>query len=235
MKPTTSATKPSLFAQRFRGYYPVVIDVETAGFNPKTDALLEIAVNLIKMNEKGELEPGQTLHFHVDPFEGANLDASSLAFNGIDPFNPLRGAVSEREAISEICKAVRSAQKAAGCQRSVIVAHNAAFDQGFLNAAISRINYKRSPFHAFVSFDTTSLAALALGQTVLAKACVQAGIAFDAKEAHSALYDTERTAELFCFIINRWQQLGGWPLTSAQSAENNDLETDAEHENEQGA
>ena len=202
----------SLLAQRFRGYYPVVIDVETAGFNAKTDALLEIAATLLTMDDEGNLLPQQTLHYHVEPFEGANLDASSLAFNGIDPFNPLRGAVSEREAISEICKAVRKAQKAAGCQRSVIVAHNAAFDQGFVNAAIERLKYKRSPCHAFVSFDTTSLAALALGQTVLAKACQYAGIEFDSKQAHSALYDTERTAELFCYIINKWRDLGGWPL-----------------------
>ena len=207
--------KTSLLAQRFRGYYPVVIDVETAGFNAQTDALLEIAVNLLQMDDEGRLIPGETLHYHVAPFEGANLDASSLAFNGIDPFNPLRGAVTEREALTEICKAVRSAQKAAGCQRTVIVAHNSAFDQGFVNAAIARTNYKRSPFHAFVSFDTTSLAALALGQTVLAKACQAAGIEFDNKEAHSALYDTERTAELFCYIVNSWKQLGGWPLAKA--------------------
>lgn len=212
-------TQPSsLLAQRFRGYYPVVIDVETAGFNAKTDALLEIAATLLGMNDNGELIPQQTLHFHVQPFEGANLDASSLAFNGIDPFNPLRAAVTEREAITEICKAVRKAQKDAGCQRSVIVAHNAAFDQGFFNAAVQRLNFKRSPFHAFVSFDTTSLSALALGQTVLAKACQTAGIAFDNKEAHSALYDTERTAELFCYIVNRWQQLGGWPLANMPCA-----------------
>ncbi|WNO60021.1 ribonuclease T [Rheinheimera sp. MMS21-TC3] len=226
----------SLLAQRFRGYYPVVIDVETAGFNPKTDALLEIAATLLKMDDEGNLLPLQTLHFHVEPFDGANLDASSLAFNGIDPFNPLRGAVSEREAISEICKAVRKAQKAAGCQRSVIVAHNAAFDQGFVNAAIERLKYKRSPFHAFVSFDTTTLSALALGQTVLAKACQYAGIAFDSKQAHSALYDTERTAELFCHIVNKWRDLGGWPLASApeqneeqqedESTDKNDAQSD---------
>lgn len=213
----------SLLAQRFRGYYPVVIDVETAGFNAKTDALLEIAATLLGMDEAGNLVPTQTLHFHVEPFAGANLDASSLAFNGIDPFNPLRGAVPERDAISEICKAVRKAQKEAGCQRSVIVAHNAAFDQSFFNAAVERLNFKRSPFHAFVSFDTTSLSALALGQTVLAKACQAAGIAFDNKEAHSALYDTERTAELFCYIVNSWKQLGGWPL--AQPVEDEAMQT----------
>ncbi|MFC4655943.1 MULTISPECIES: ribonuclease T [Rheinheimera] len=205
----TQALHP--LSQRFRGYFPVVIDVETAGFNAKTDALLEIAATMLTMDENGQLKPAQTLHFHVEPFTGANLEASSLAFNGIDPHNPLRGAVSEREALTEICKAVRKAQKEAGCQRAVVVAHNAAFDQSFLNAAIDRVKLKRSPFHAFVSFDTTTLAALALGQTVLAKACKQAGIDFDNKEAHSALYDTERTAELFCYIVNRWHQLGGWP------------------------
>jgi ribonuclease T len=201
----------SSLANRFRGYYPVVIDVETAGFNAKTDALLEIAATLLTMDDDGVLKPLETLHFHVEPFEGALLNPSSLAFNGIDPFNPLRGAVAERDALNEICKAVRKAQKDHDCQRAVVVAHNAAFDQGFLNAAIDRCKIKRSPFHAFVSFDTTTLAALALGQTVLAKACVAAGIPFDNKEAHSALYDTERTAELFCHIVNRFQQLGGWP------------------------
>lgn len=206
---------PSRFAGRFRGYYPVVIDVETAGFNAKTDALLEICACTLKMDEQGLLSIDQTVHFHVEPFEGAILNPSSLAFNGIDPHNPLRGAVSEREALTEIFKVIRKGQKDAGCQRAVLVAHNAAFDQSFVNAAIERNNIKRSPFHAFVSFDTTTLAALALGQTVLAKACQAAGIAFDGHQAHSALYDTERTAELFCHIVNRWQQLGGWPLAAS--------------------
>ena len=83
---------------------------------------------------------------------------------------------------------------------------------GFVNAATERCLIKRSPFHPFVSFDTTTLSGLALGQTVLAKACLAAGLEFNNSEAHSALYDTEKTAELFCFIVNKWQQMGGWPL-----------------------
>lgn len=199
---------------RFRGYFPVVIDVETAGFNAKTDALLEIAAITLKMTEDGRLEPDQTLHFHIEPFEGANLEPAALEFNGIDPNCALRGAVDESEAMKAICKAVRKAQKAADCQRSVIVAHNASFDQSFVNAAIERCNIKRTPFHPFVSFDTTSLAALAYGQTVLVKACRAAGIEFDQSEAHSALYDTAKTAELFCGMVNKWQSLGGWPLVN---------------------
>ena len=102
----------------------------------------------------------------------------------------------------------------------MIVAHNAAFDHGFLNSAIERCNIKRTPFHPFVSFDTTTLSGLALGQTVLAKACAAAKIDFDNSQAHSALYDTERTAELFCFIVNKWQALGGWPLVVEEEPSN---------------
>lgn len=208
---------PNALSSRFRGFYPVVIDVETAGFNSKTDALLEIAAVTLKMSDDGVLEKDQTFHFHVKPFEGANIEKAAIEFNGIDPFCALRGAIDEKEVVQEICKAVRKGQKAAGCSRSVIVAHNAAFDHGFFMAAIERANYKRVPFHPFVTFDTTSFAALTLGHTVLAEACKRAGLGFDGKQAHSAIYDTEKTADLFCYMVNKWKGLGGWPLAEQQA------------------
>lgn len=209
--------KPGL-AKRFRGYFPVVIDVETAGFNAQTDALLEIAATVLSFDEEtGLFSIDQTIHFNVEPFEGANLEAAALAFTGIDPSNPLRGAVSEKEALTSIFKLIRKKMKAVHCQRAIMVAHNASFDLGFVNAATDRCAIKRSPFHPFVSFDTTTLSGLALGQTVLAKACVAANIEFNNNEAHSALYDTEKTAELFCYIVNKWQQLGGWPVIEAEN------------------
>jgi ribonuclease T len=212
---TIIANKPFTLAERFRGYFPVVVDVETAGFNAQTDALLEIAASILQCDpQTGLFSIKQTIHYHVTPFEGANLEKAALEFNGIDPYNPLREAVDEETALKEIFKLIRKEMKAVNCKRAVMVAHNAAFDLGFLNAATERCNIKRSPFHPFVSFDTTTLSGLALGQTVLAKACATANINFDNKEAHSALYDTEKTAELFCFIVNRYQQLGGWPLTN---------------------
>lgn len=208
-------TEKLLMSERFRGYFPVVVDVETAGFNAQTDALLEIAASTLKINEETQqFELDETIHFNVNPFEGANLEKSALEFTGIDPTNPLRGAVDEYKALTETFKLIRKKMKSAGCQRAVMVAHNAAFDLGFVNAAIERCAIKRSPFHPFVSFDTTTLSGLALGQTVLAKACIAANIEFNNNEAHSALYDTEKTAELFCHIVNQWQNLGGWPLTS---------------------
>lgn len=208
----TATANETQLNERFRGYYPVVIDVETGGFNAKTDGLLEIAAITLKMDKNGWLVPDQTFHFNVEPFEGANLEPAALEFTGIDPHSALRGAISEREALDHIFKGVRKGLKAHKCQRAIIVAHNASFDHGFVMAAAERAGIKRNPFHPFATFDTASLAGLALGQTVLAKACKAAGMKFDNKEAHSALYDTQKTTELFCLIVNRWKALGGWPL-----------------------
>ncbi len=196
-------------AHRFRGFLPVVVDLETGGFNASTDALLELAAIIPEMDETGVLSPGQTLFFNVEPFAGANIEKASLDFTGIDPSNPLRGAVAEQKALGETFKAIRRAVRESGCHRAILVAHNASFDLGFMNEAASRCNIKRNPFHPFSCFDTATLCGLAFGQTVLARACQAAGINFDADEAHSALYDCEKTAEIFCHIVNRWRELGG--------------------------
>lgn len=201
----------NMLKNRFRGYYPVIIDVETAGFNAKTDALLELAAITLKMDGNGLLEPDQKCHFHIQPFSSANINPESLKFNGIDVDNPLRGAVPESEAITGLFQMVRRGQKAAGCQRSIIVAHNATFDQSFVMAAAERTGIKRNPFHPFSMFDTATLSGFLFGQTVLVKACQAANITFDNKQAHSALYDTERTAELFCYMVNHLKNLGGFP------------------------
>ncbi len=203
--------------ERFRGFYPVVIDIETSGFDPNQNAILEIAAVTVTMDNEGWLLPDQTLHFHVNPFDGAILEPAALAFNGIDPNNPLRDAVDEKIALEGIFKLVRDGMKLHDCNRAVIVAHNAHFDHRFLMTSAERNKIKRNPFHPFATFDTASLSGLVFGQTVLAKACTAANIAFDLKEAHSALYDTQRTSELFCEIVNRWKRLGGWPLALPDS------------------
>lgn len=210
-------TNASIINKRFRGYLPVIIDVETGGFNPKTDALLEIAAVTISMNAQGLLEVESSLRFHVEPFEGANIEAESLEFNKIDPHHPLRNAISEMEALSTIFTFIRQKLKYTDCQRAILTGHNPGFDLAFLNAAVERCKIKRNPFHPFSTLDTVSLSALAVGQTVLAKAVQAVNLKFDHKLAHSALYDAERTAELFCMIINKWQELGGWDTTTQQT------------------
>ncbi len=192
-------------AERFRGFLPVVVDVETGGFNSKTDALLEIAAVLVDFADGGILTRGETIRFHVKPFEGANLEPASLAVNGIDPNHPLRPAIDERDALQRLFRDVRKAVKDAGCSRAILVGHNAAFDLGFLNEAIARSEIKRNPFHPFSCFDTATLCGVAFGQTVLARAVAAAGFEWDEESAHSAAYDAEMTADLFCEIVNRFQ------------------------------
>jgi ribonuclease T len=203
--PVTPAAGAALMARRFRAFLPVVVDIETGGFNADTDALLEIAAVLIDMGGDGVLSRGATHAFHVRPFQGARLDPASLSITGIDPFHPLRPALPERDALQRVFREIRHAVRAYDCRRAILVGHNAAFDLGFLNAAVKRADVKRNPFHPFSCFDTATLAGAALGQTVLAKAVTVAGLAWDSSSAHSAVYDAERTAELFCLICNRFR------------------------------
>ncbi|HUX74912.1 MAG TPA: ribonuclease T [Steroidobacteraceae bacterium] len=192
-------------ATRFRGFLPVVVDVETGGFNPQTDALLEIAAVLLEMRGDGRLARGDTFRHHVVPFAGAKLEPASLAVNGIDPHHPLRLAISEHDALQRIFQVVRAAVRAADCTRAVLVGHNAFFDLNFLNAAVLRAQIKRNPFHPFSSFDTATLGGVAFGQTVLMRATLAAGGEWDSASAHSAAYDAERTADLFCTVCNQFQ------------------------------
>jgi len=193
----------ALMASRFRGYLPVVIDVESGGFHAATDALLEIAAVQIDIEVDGTLRRGATHSYHVQPFEGARLDPKSLSVIGIDPHHPLRPAIPERDALQRIFREIRHAVRAYGCRRAILVGHNAAFDLAFLNAAVARADVKRNPFHPFSCFDTATLAGAALGQTVLAKALTVAGLEWDAGSAHNARYDAERSAEVFCLVCNR--------------------------------
>ncbi len=192
----------NLISKRFRGYLPVVVDVETGGFNEQTDALLQIAAVIIGMNEAGKLYCTETVSCHVKPFEGANLNPASMEINGIDVDHPFRLALDENQALPKIFKTVRAALKQNDCSRAILVGHNAHFDLKFLNVATQRAGIKRNPFHPFSIFDTVSLAGLAYGQTVLARAVKAAGLEWNADEAHSAIYDAEKTAELFCKIVN---------------------------------
>ena len=194
-------------ADRFRGFLPVVVDVETGGFNSKTDALLEIAAVLLETEDDGTFRRGETIRYHVKPFEGANLEPASLAVNRIDPNHPLRPAIDERDALGRLFREIRRAIRENNCSRAILVGHNAHFDLGFLNEAITRAGIKRNPFHPFSCFDTATLCGVAFGQTVLSRAAKAAGFPFDEEMAHSAAYDAEITADVFCKIVNNFRDV----------------------------
>jgi ribonuclease T len=207
LAPVDGATGTAPISRRFRGFLPVVVDFETGGFNCRTDALLEMAAVILRMDDDGTLRRGATVHCHVKPFEGANLEPAALQVTGIDPWHPLRLAMAERDALAHIFKPIRDAMKETECKRAVLVAHNAHFDLGFLNEAITRTGIKRSPFHPFSVLDTATLCGVAYGQTVLAQAAIAAGMPWDPARAHSAIYDAELTADLFCQIVNRFKPI----------------------------
>lgn len=191
-------------AQRFRGFLPVAVDVETGGFDCNRHALLEIAVQPIVMDEQGWLSPGAMTSTHVIPFPGSLLDPKSLEITGIVPDHPFRAARDERAALDHVFAPIRAAIRETGCQRAILLGHNAFFDLGFVNAAVARTGHKRNPFHPFSTFDTVTLSGMAYGQTVLSRSVQAAGLDWNNDEAHSAVYDTDRTALLFCGILNRW-------------------------------
>ncbi len=192
-------------AARFRGFLPVVVDIETGGFDPTSNAILELAAVQVCFDEE-RMVLGTSWQQAVEPYSGSVIDDASLKVTGINPADPNRDAVPEHEALTDMFRRVRQTMKHEGCQRAILVAHNAAFDQQFLNKAAERQQVKRNPFHPFSFIDTASLAAVAYGHTVLSEACARAGIDFDPNKAHSALYDAERTAELFCAVVNDWGQ-----------------------------
>lgn len=215
--------KPPL-ARRFRGFLPVVVDVETAGFNSETDALLELAAVTLRFDANGKLVPHATHACHVEPFPGANLDPRALEFTGIDPYHPFRFAVPEKQALDRVFEPIREEVKLHACTRAILVGHNPFFDLGFIKAAVDRTRYRKNPFHSFSTFDTATLSALAFGQTVLARAVQACGIPWDEERAHSAIYDAERTAELFCAIVNKWDTLNGGFLATLLAAEDESAE-----------
>jgi ribonuclease T len=191
-------------AERFRGYLPVVVDVETGGFDWTRHALLEIAAVPIELDDAGRFVPGEVACAHLHPAPGTEIDPKSLEVTGIVLDHPFRMAKEEKEALDHVFAAVRAAVRRHNCQRAILVGHNAHFDLDFLNAAVARVQHKRNPFHPFSVFDTVTLGGVAFGQTVLARALQAAGLAWNQTEAHSAVYDAERTAELFCKVANAW-------------------------------
>ncbi len=200
-----------LMSRRFRGYYPVVVDVETGGFDSKKDALLEIGAVTLKIDENGLMMPHNEYHCHVNPFEGANMDPASLEVNGIDPHHPFRVAAAKDEetGVRELFRFIQKEMKQHKCKRAIMIGHNTVLDRDFIFAAAERCKISRNPFHPFSMFDTVSLAGLAYGQTVLSRAAQAAGLPWDSNEAHSALYDASQTAKLFCAINNRWSETSG--------------------------
>ncbi len=64
---TTTPTKLSTkLNKRFRGFLPIVIDVETGGFDAENNALLEVAAVILGMDDDGQLVITESLARNVE-------------------------------------------------------------------------------------------------------------------------------------------------------------------------
>ena len=188
-------------SKRFRGFLPIVVDIETAGFDPNKNAILEIAVIFMDYADT-VLVTTDTFHEHIIPEPGLILDPEALEFTKIIPDHPFRFAVSEKAMLASLRDKIQQQCALTGCSRAVLVGHNGQFDLSFIQAALIRQEMSML-LHRFLVFDTATLSAAFLGETVLARAVRRSGKPFDEKEAHGALYDATVTAELFAHLINR--------------------------------
>lgn len=190
-------------SQKFRGYYPVVVDIETGGLDPQQHTILDIAAITLTLDKKGKLVPLKEYQTHVYPHPDYITTPEALKINKINLKHLEFSGVSEKQALQSIFKPIRAAQTAHDCKQSILVGHNAFFDLAFINAAAKRSKVRRNPFHQYSTLDTVTLSGVMLGHTVLVKACELAGISFDRKQAHTALYDAQKTAQLFCSLVNK--------------------------------
>jgi ribonuclease T len=191
-----------LLKNRFRKYLPVIVDLETGGFNPEVNPILEIALQFVDLEENGFVL-GESVRYHLAPADGLILNKEALEFTKIELNHPLRNAVTTEEALKSICKIVNKKRSENECSRAILVGHNAHFDLSFLQTNLNRYQIKNSPFHPFSVFDTVSLGAAFTGQTVLARIAKELNINYDNDLAHSASYDAEITAKIFCILMNR--------------------------------
>ena len=194
-----------MLKDRFRKFLPVVVDLETGGFDAVKNPILEIAIQLIDYQDD-QLVLGQLHRHHIEPFEGLEINQDSIDFLNLDLNHPLRVAVDEKEALLDLFKIINKHKSLYECSRAILVGHNAFFDHSFLLAACERHGIKKSPFHPFSLIDTVSLGVLATQQTVLARICKELEIDYDNEQAHSAAYDAKVTAQAFCHIINEFDK-----------------------------
>lgn len=187
---------------RFRGFLPVVVDIETGGFDAAAHSILEVAMVTLCL-DGDTLTPAQTHGWNVIPHPGTRIEPSLLKITGIDLDDPDRKAIPEQQTLRELFQLVQREMRQQECQCAILTGHNAHFDLGFIGHAAKRNNVKNNPFHGFSVFDTVVLGGVAYGHTVLGKLCDRAGIDYDPNQAHSAIYDAKITAALFCCIVNR--------------------------------
>ena len=184
---------------RFRGFMPVVIDVECGGFIPYRCTVGNCR-SVVGDSGDGSLAAWGNWRYHVQPFPAPTSNGVTRC-DGLSILFTRYAQRFQRRSAHAIVQEISQAMKDNDCTRAILVGHNACFDLNFLNAAVARTEIKRNPFHPFSSFDTATLAGVAFGQTGYRsrfKRPESLGIRTNAFGA----YDAQQTADCFARSAN---------------------------------
>lgn len=164
----------------------IVFDTETTGLERLEDRVIEIGgVELIN-----RFPTGRTFHKFINP-QGRQVHPEALAIHGISN-EQLLNEPSFAEIVDEFLEFFDGAQ---------LVAHNAMFDLGFINAELARLNRPEIPVERIV--DTLALARRRhpMGPNSLDALCRRYGIDNSHRTLHGALLDSEILAEVYIELI----------------------------------
>lgn len=166
----------------------VVFDIETTGFSPVHDRIIEIGA--VKV-EKGEIK--ERFSSFVNPDVPIPLEIEKLT--GIHD-----GMVVDAPMIEEALPHFLEF-----CQDAVLVAHNASFDMSFIIENTHRLGMKKE----FTYVDTVGIARLLLPHQAKHKLdAVAKTLGISLENHHRAVDDAEATAEIFLKFIPMLREAG---------------------------
>lgn len=160
----------------------IIFDTETTGLSNKDDRIIEFG----GVELENKFPTGKFLHIYINP-QGKKVHPDALEVHGItDEF--LLDKPSFKDIADEMLEFVKGAK---------LVAHNANFDMGFLNAELGRLN--KQPIGNEHVIDTLAIARRKhpMGPNSLDALCRRYGIDNSKREKHGALLDAELLAEVY--------------------------------------
>lgn len=164
----------------------IIFDTETTGLDPREDRLIEIG-GLELVNR---FPTGRTYHVYINP-QGRPVHPDAFAVHGI----------SNERLEKEPCFDAVAADFLAFTQGARLVAHNAGFDIGFINAELTRLGH--DPVDPNRVVDTLAIARRKhpMGPNTLDALCRRYGVDNSRRTKHGALLDSELLAEIYIELI----------------------------------
>ncbi|WP_028034451.1 DNA polymerase III subunit epsilon [Chelativorans sp. J32] len=182
----------------------IIFDTETTGLDPREDRVIELGcVELVN-----RFPTGRTMHYFINP-QGRSVHPDAQAVHGISDAD-LVGKPVFAAILDEFLEFIDGAK---------LVAHNANFDIGFINAEFQRLS---QPFvDPSRVVDTLAIARRKhpMGPNSLDALCRRYGIDNSHRTKHGALLDAELLAEVYIELVGGKQASFGLEIATQGLAE----------------